>query len=149
MMEDGLDVKGVILVDAPCPKDRVALPVTLLDHIVALGKSPRSETATAVSIKEQFRKSSELLEGYSPSADRPYPRVAFLRSREAVKAESESVLEKVPVWLADRDEPEATIGGWERLLKGKMKWWDVPGDHFQPFLPENVCASQFSHVLEY
>jgi hypothetical protein len=101
------------------------------------------------SVKEQFRKSSELLKRYSPSSDGPYPRVAFLRSREGVTVESEPMQEKVPVWLADRDEPETTIGGWETLLKGKLERWDVPGDHFQPFLPENVSVSESSHGLVY
>ena len=99
------------------------------------------------SIKEQFRKSSELLKGYSPPSDGPYPRVAYLRSREGVEVESESMREKVPAWLADRDEPGTTISGWETLLKEKLRRWDVPGDHFQPFLPENVSLSGLSHVL--
>ena len=146
MMEEGLDVKGVVLIDAPCPVDHVPLPAALLDHVITQGKSSRSETGTVGSISRQFKKSSELLMGYSPSSGGPHPRVAFLRSREGMKVESESVREKVPVWLADRDKPEATVSGWETLLKGKLRWWDIPGDHFQPFLPENVCVPEFSHV---
>jgi len=149
MMEEGLDVKGVVLIDAPCPTDHVPLSAALLDYVVTQGKSPRSEIETVGSIKGQFKKSSELLTGYSPSSDRPHPSVAFLRSREGMEVESESMREKVPVWLTDRDEPESTISGWETLLGVKLKWWDVPGDHFQPFLPENVCVSEFSHVPHY
>jgi thioesterase domain-containing protein len=147
MMKEGLDVKGVVLVDAPCPTEHVPLSATLLDHIVTRRKPSRSEAETMRSIKEQFRKSSELLKGYSPSSDGPYPRVAYLRSREGVKVESESMREKVPAWLTDRDEPGTTISGWEMLLKEKLRRWDVPGDHFQPFLPENVSLSDLSHVL--
>ena len=136
MMSEGFDIEGVVLVDAPCPTNHTPLSATLLDHIVTQGKSSRSETMG--SVKEQLRKSSELLKRFSPSSDGPYPRVAFLRSREGMKVEPESTQEEVPVWLTDRDEPETTIRGWEALLKGKLKRWDVPGDHFQPFLPENV-----------
>ena len=149
MMEEGLNVKGVVLIDAPCPTDHVTLPVALLDYVVTQGNSSRSGTEAVGSIMGQFKKSSELLERYSPSSERPHPRVAFLRSREGMKVESESMRENIPVWLADRDEPETTVSGWETLLGGKLKWWDVPGDHFQPFLPENVCVSEFSHVPDY
>ena len=148
MMEEGLDVKGVVLIDAPCPTDHVPLSAALLDHVVTQRKPSWSEKETMGSIKEEFRKNSELLRGYSPSSDGPFPHVAFLRSREGTKVESESIREKVPVWLADRDEPDTTISGWETLIRGTLKWWDVPGDHFQPFLPENVCVSGFSHVLD-
>ena len=147
MMKEGLDVKGVILVDAPCPMDHTHLSTTLLEHIITQGKASQLETETVGSVKEQFRKSSELLKRYSPSSDGSYPRVAFLRSREGVKVESDLMQEKVPVWLADRDEPGVTVDGWETLLKGKFKRWDVPGDHFQPFLPENVSILKPSRVL--
>lgn len=149
MMKEGLDVKGVVLVDAPCPTDHVPLSATVMDHIVTQGKPSRSETETAGSVKEQFRKSSELLKKYSPSSDGPYPRVAFLRSREGTKLERESMREKVPVWLADRDDPETTVSGWEMMLGGKLRRWDIPGDHFQPFLPENVSVLQSNRVLVY
>lgn len=147
MMKEGLDVEGIVLVDAPCPMDHVPLSTTLLEHIVTQGKASRLETETVGSVKEQFKKCSELLKRYLPSSDGPYPRVTFLRSREGVKLESELMQKKVPAWFADRDEPGATVNGWETLLKGKLKRWDVPGDHFQPFLPENVSILKLSHVL--
>ena len=147
MMKDGVDVKGVVLVDSPCPTDHVTLSATLVDHIVAQGRPSRSEAEMMGSVKEQLRKSSELLQGCSRPADGPYPRVAFLRSGEGVKVESESVRKEVPVWLADRDEPETTARGWEVLLGGRLKRWDIPGDHFQPFLPENVSTDNTHHVF--
>lgn len=61
-----------------------------------------------------------------------------------MKVESESLREEVPVWLADRSEPEAVVEGWETMLKGKLKRWDIPGNHFQPFLPANVSLSHAS-----
>lgn len=146
MIKEGSDVRGVVLVDAPCPMDHVPLSAALLDNVLNQGSTSRSEAEAMRSIKEQFRKCSELLEGYSPSPDGPYPRAAFLRSREGVKVESESMREKLPVWLVDREEPETTTSGWETVLKNKVERWDVPGDHFQPFLPRNVCAFGFSHV---
>lgn len=141
MMKKGFDVKGIVLVDAPCLTDQVPLPTTLLDHIVVQGGSSRSETEAMETIKEQLRKSSELLERYSPSSDGPYPRVAFLRSREGVKVESGSVRGNIPAWLTNREEPETTTSGWEALLGGKLKRWDIPGDHFQSFIHENVSVS--------
>lgn len=146
MMKEGFDVKGVVLVDAPCPTDHVALSATLLDHVFTHGESARPEMEAKESVKDQLRKSSELLEKHSPP-DGPYPRVAFLRSKKGVEAELVSVREKIPVWLVDREEPETTVGGWETLLKGALKRWDIPGDHFQPFSPENVGVSQLSHNL--
>lgn len=147
MMEEGFDVKGVVLVDAPCPTEHVPLCTTLLDHVVTWGGPSRSETEAVGTVKEQLMRSSELLRGYSHSSDGPYPRAAFLRSREGVEVESQSVREKIPGWLVDRAEPETTTSGWEGLLKGKLKRWDVPGDHFQPFTLANVSASGFTRVL--
>jgi len=149
MMKEGFDVKGVVLVDAPCPTDHVPLSGTLLDYVVTQGRPSRSETETIGSVKEQFRKSSDLLMGYSPSPDGPHPRVAFLRSREGLKVESDLMRDDVPVWLGDREQPETTVRGWEVLLREILKRWDVPGDHFQPFLPENVSVSDVHHVLVY
>lgn len=149
MMKEGFDVKGVVLVDAPCPTEHVPLSETLLDHIVVQGNPSRSETETMGAVKEQLGKCSELLKRHSPSPNGPYPRVAFLRSREGVKIDSGSMGEKIPVWLADRGDPEATVSGWEMLLKRKLKRWDVPGDHFQPFMLENVSGSEFARVLVY
>jgi thioesterase domain-containing protein len=147
MMKDGFDVKGVVLVDAPCPTDHVHLPATLVNHIVIQGNPSRSETEAMGTVKEQLRKSSELLRRHSLSSDGPYPRVVFLRSREGVKAESGSNQGKIPLWLADREEPETTTSGWGTLLKEKLKRWDLPGDHFQPFMPENVSKPELVRVL--
>lgn len=143
-MKEGVDVKGVVLVDAPCPTDHVTLSATLLDHIVTERNPSWSETEVMGCVKEQLRKSSGLLKGHLFPSDGPHPRVAFLRSREGMKVEPESLRGEVPVWLADRDEPETAVGGWERLLKGKFKRWDIPGNHFQPFLAENVSLSEVS-----
>lgn len=143
-MKEGVDVKGVVLVDAPCPTDNVSLSATLVDHIVTQKNPSRPETETMEYIKEQLRKSSGLLKRHSLSSEGPHPRVAFLRSREGMKVEPESLQGEVPVWLADRSEPETAVGGWETLLKGKLKRWDIPGNHFQPFLPANVSLSHAS-----
>lgn len=158
MMREGFDVKGVVLIDSPCPTDHVPLSATLLDYIVTRRNTSGSETEMTGAVREQLRKSSELLKRHLPSSDEPYPRVAFVRSREGVKIESRSMQEKIPVWLADREEPETTIGGWETLLKRKLKRWDVRGDHFQPFMLENVSArvrlfpclltSDFGHAVD-
>ena len=147
MVKEGFDVRGVILVDVPCPTDDVPLSTTLLDHIIIQRDPSRSETEATRTIKEQFRKNSALLKKHPPSFDGPYPQIAFLRSREGVKVESGSMREKLPIWLTDREEPETTIGGWEMLLKRKLKWWDVPGNHFQPFMLENVSAPEFFRVF--
>jgi len=147
MMKEGLNVKGVVLIDAPCPTDHVPLSASLLDHIVTQVGPSRPGTETMGFVKEQFRNSSELLGRYTLFSDGPYPRVVFLRSREGM--EIESMQEEVPVWLGDRDEPETTVSGWEALLKGKVERWDIPGDHFQPFLPDNVrvTASKRFYLL--
>lgn len=149
MMKEGFDVRGVVLVDAPCPTDRVPLSATLVNHVVSRGGNSRSETEAAETVKEQLRKSSDLLKGHSPSPDGPFPRVAFLRSREGVKVESGLMGEEIPVWLTDREVSETTTGEWEVLLKGELKRWDLPGDHFQPFMPENVSGSGSTCVLVY
>lgn len=78
---------------------------------------------------------SRLLGQYSPKADvERCPPLVLLRSQEGV---SLSEVE-VPSWLSNRADPELAVVGWETLY-AQVKVVDIPGHHFQPFHPSNVC----------
>lgn len=151
LMKEGVDVKGVVLIDSPCPTNHVPLTLNLLDQIVGKAKASRSETEAMGYVKEQFGRCSALLGRHAPTLDGPQPRAVFLWSTQGVKVKE--MQDEVPAWLGDRDGPESMVGEWETALKGTIKRWDIPGDHFQPFLPANVeetsrCVAEACSYLD-
>jgi hypothetical protein len=114
MLENSHSVKGVVLIDSHSP----------MDHV------PISDS--------QFQMNSSLLDRYElPVSSGPFPRLAMLRSRDPVNIKGSQT---VPLWLQDRADPRKAVIGWESLVGTNVKLWDIPGDHFQPFIPSNVSA---------
>jgi hypothetical protein len=65
----------------------------------------------------------------------------FLRSKEGLASD---IGENIPAWLADRNDARTAVEGWERLLRKEVKMLDIPGNHFQPFMPANVSVAGIS-----
>ncbi|ETW82343.1 polyketide synthase variant A [Heterobasidion irregulare TC 32-1] len=143
LLTKGVPVKGVVLIDAPCPLDHVPLPDTLLESIAGL--NGRDSTAhVSRLVKAQFQMNSRLLGRYRPAASRGVcPRLVLLRSREAYKPAG--VLD-VPKWLCDRSDPQDAVAGWQSLVDGPVKVLDIPGHHFQPFHSTNVGFALLSYL---
>ena len=123
------------MIDSPSPIDHVPLSDSLIDamlgHDVRIDKSDVGRL-----IKNQFLMNSSLLGEYEPPVSSgPFPRLAMLRSRDPVGITGSQPL---PLWLQDRATPQKAIIGWEDLVGTNIKLWDIPGNHFQPFLPSNV-----------
>lgn len=139
LIQQGVEVKGILLIDAPSPLNHVPLTNTLLGQAVrGLGDN----TETAKMVRKQFKLSSLLLGEYKPRKMSVYPRVAFLRSREGFRLDPGvlSFGETIPGWLVDREDARAACVDWECLIGDEVKMWDIPGNHFQPFFSENVSA---------
>jgi hypothetical protein len=132
---NGTQVKGVLLIDSPVPANHTPLPDALLDHVANQGgQRPCSEIGKLV--KAQFKMNSHILGNYNPlSSQGPFPPLAFLRSSEGFNPPE---VPDVPLWLADRSDPEQVVAGWERLVGCHMKVWGIPGHHFRPFDNSNV-----------
>lgn len=134
MLKKGINVKGVVLIDSPSPVNHVPLSDALIDSVVNLdARSAKSEIGRLV--KSQFQMNSRMLGTYDPlAAGGPYPPLVLLRSRDGFNA---SGVQSVP-WLENRSNPQQAVAGWEGLVSTTVKMWDIPGNHFQPFIPSNV-----------
>jgi len=137
MLMKGVRVQGVILIDSPHPGCHVPLSDSLINFVLNI-KDGNSQSDIGSLMRTQLRMSSLLLGQYSPPiCEGPYPRLAMLRSREAVEVLD---IRHVPLWLGDRSDPQQAVVGWEHLLGAKVRIWDIPGNHFQPFTSQNVSS---------
>jgi len=133
LMAEGQEVRGVLLIDSPCPVNHVPLSESLIESVVTSTSKSKSEISQL--IKKQFQLNSRMLGLYDPlSNEGRYPKVAILRSSEGFKAQGVVV----PVWLADRSNPRQVISEWESLVTSTVKSWDIPGNHFEPFAAANI-----------
>jgi len=87
-------------------------------------------------VEHQFRESSRLLSVYDPNLQGSFdiPTV-LLRSSESFAPPG---LNDVPEWLQHRENESAVVADWEGFLHSTVKTWSIPGDHFEPFDPNNV-----------
>jgi hypothetical protein len=139
-MQRGVQVKGVLLIDTPSPVNHVPLSTSLISSAVVQNVGSRSESTIAKLMKAQFKVNSELLGRYQPPKLGKYPPLAMLRSKEGLvfDAQTTGFTETIPLWLGDRTNPKTAVVGWEGLVGAEVKVWDIPGNHFQPFMPNNV-----------
>jgi len=149
LLAEGVAVRGVLLIDSPCPVNHVPLSESLIEAVVS-STSPSSKSEISQLIKKQFQLNSRMLGQYDATASTgPIPKVVILRSKEGVKVSGVSV----PVWLGDRSDRKQVIAEWESLVKESVKSWNIPGNHFEPFSPSNVSSSfvpvpcSTSHIL--
>ncbi|KAI0051416.1 polyketide synthase [Auriscalpium vulgare] len=137
LLKKGVAVKGVVLIDSPCPLKHVPLSDALIDSVARLdGRNTVSDVAQLV--KRQFQMNSRMLGHYDPLASGgPYPRLVLLRSSEGFNPAG---VPDVPVWLADRSDPRQAVAGWEGIVGTSVKTIDIPGHHFQPFHTANIAG---------
>lgn len=151
LLKNGVNVKGVLLIDPPSPLKHIPLFDSLLDHVVNLDRRHAGSEIGNV-MKTQFAMNSRLLGMYDPlSSEWPWPTLALLRSSEGFDPPG---LPDVPGWLADRSDPTQIVSDWESLVGKTIKVWAIPGHHFQPFDPSLVSDisslrwSEIEHLLQ-
>ena len=132
-------MKGVVLIDSPCPLNHVPLSDELIDSIMKLDRgSPPSSTGMLV--KRQFQMNSGILLDYDPTVcGGPYPQLVLLCSRD--NYDPGGGLE-VPGWLSSRAVRRSAAEGWEVVVGKPLKYIDIPGHHFQVFHDRyvSVCS---------
>ncbi|KAI5898805.1 ketoacyl-synt-domain-containing protein [Schizophyllum commune H4-8] len=135
----GVAVRGVILIDSPSPSGHVPLSPEVIEVAIGLNGGVGAKTLRPL-LEAQFARNARLLAEYEPARNRVEPRLAFLRCRDGFS--SPSLTKGVPLWLADRsDDNQEIVGAWESHVGSPMKVWDIPGHHFEPFLPKNIAAA--------
>lgn len=132
-----VDVKGLILVDSPSPSIHVPLSSDIIDHV--LDNTGNVEPEAKKHCKNQFTANAQLFSRYKPDkADFTCPAVVLLRSSapfNLLDVESSPV----PAWLSDRSDASSFTTGWEAMVGGQIRTFDIPGHHFQAFDAQNVC----------
>lgn len=141
-------VKGVVLIDSPCPRDHDPLPEVVIQHILKPLKNASStgkDYASAIAF--QFRTHADFLSRYRP---RPFlfehgVCCVMLQSQETMDT-SRSCGVAYP-WLESEEARSSSIKEWEEIAGHHMDVLPIPGNHFEPFMPCNV--RKFSTVLAY
>jgi iterative type I PKS product template protein len=129
LLESGVVVKGVVLIDSPSPLNHTPLSDELIDLIVKIG-NPNSNRMSSL-VKRQFQMNSQMLLNYSPdTGTSSNPQLVLLRSREDY---SPCDGPEIPEWLSRRVNHLPAIAGWEKIVGAPVKCIDIEGNHFQPF----------------
>ncbi|KAJ7133377.1 hypothetical protein C8R44DRAFT_849492 [Mycena epipterygia] len=131
----GIQVKGIILIDAPNPINHTPLSDSLINTVLGLdARAGRSELN--VLVKKQFSMNARMLGKYVPHATASLcPPLVLLRSSEGFRPPG---VADVPAWLSDRSDPQTSVVGWQSLAHCSVKVLDIPGHHFEPFHSSNV-----------
>ncbi|KAI0449074.1 putative polyketide synthase [Xylaria acuta] len=139
----GHAVIGVILIDSPPPINHQPLSSSLIHAVVQQGKLPGTDTGKAIQalIRSSFAACANLLGAFSPRTvdEMAAPNLYLLRSREGWKYPTDPHI-MTDVWVQDRSDPQTAVGGWEEMSQSKVRWEDIPGDHFRVFDRVNVDA---------
>ena len=141
LAKKGVEVRGILLIDSPCPINHVPLPDAVVDSVLAL-EGRRSDSDLGRLVKAQFFLNSRMLGQYDPPKnDRRCPTLVLLRSKEGYDPPN---ISDVPTWLVDRNDPKVASAEWEMIAGEPIKVLDIPGHHFQPFEKANVrCIYPF------
>ena len=144
----GVDVRGILLIDAPDPSTHVPLPESVINSVVNFD-SRGYGTGLKRRIKMQFNMNTKMIANFRPrSLDISCPPMVYLRSRDGFYNPS---VPDVPRWLSDRDDPDSATRGWRMLTSAPLVTFDIPGHHFNPFHATNVscsfnCAQMFTYM---
>ena len=143
----GVDVRGVLLIDAPDPFAHVPLSESVINTVVNLDSRGHATDLKRL-IKMQFSMNTKMIAGFCPrSMDTSCPPMVYLRSRDGFYSPS---IPDVPRWLSDRDDPDSATRGWRMLTSAPVMTLDIPGHHFNPFNATNVrCFANRAQSFTY
>lgn len=137
---------GLLLIDAPAPQPRSALPEWLIDALhkrLTSAKTAGSDHGFAA----QMRSAARALAAYRPGAGASAPalRAVYLRATDpadlAVSAVGTGKIDAQVRAFLTKEGDEWTVPLWEQALGDrKMIVLDVPGDHFRVFSRANVST---------
>lgn len=146
LAKKGIKTRGILLIDSPSPINHVPLSDALIDSVVNLDARGASSDVGRL-VKAQFAMNARLLGKYDPRATGgTCPPLILLRSSEGFNPPG---IPDVPIWLADRSDPQIVTRGWESLASGPVKVLDIPGHHFTPFHSANVSAYNTTRTFRY
>ncbi|EIW74583.1 ketoacyl-synt-domain-containing protein [Coniophora puteana RWD-64-598 SS2] len=138
-------VRGILLIDSPCPTHHVPLSESVIDFVAARIAAPELTSF----VNAQFRANSGLLAQYTPAALQcsTVPHI-ILHSSDSFNPKD---LNDISAWLSDRPGGlRSEVAGWESLLGAPVRYDYVPGNHFEAFSQNNVdvVGRRISIILE-
>ena len=143
----GFPVAGVVLIDSPSPINHQPLSPRIIDTVInSIQSDERRTTNVGGTIRQMIRRNfiscAGMLAKFKPDdpakTGRPIPSIVLLRSTENFRLDDGSIENP---WLQDRSNPGSAVAGWEMITNKKVPVIDIPGNHFQPFQPAQVCHS--------
>lgn len=136
----GLEVKGLILIDSPSPIDHEPLPAAVISSIIKPSGQAHSFSSNRIALEDEFSSNAHLLGTYQPepfsSTNGKGLKTIMLRSQDVL--DTEALYGVRYDWLSRQDTRAAAIVDWEELVGGHVEILPIPGNHFEPFLKENV-----------
>ena len=88
----------------------------------------------------EFKKHADLLTEFNPedfdASKSTRLRTVYLRSQGTLDTEAACGV-RYP-WLSNQEARDSAVQGWEGLVGAQVKVLPIPGNHFEPFLPQNV-----------
>ncbi|KAH7141841.1 hypothetical protein EDB81DRAFT_899181 [Dactylonectria macrodidyma] len=137
----GLEVKGLVLIDSPNPIGHEPLPAAVISSITKpSGQYERLAWGSSAALEEEFQSNASLLGAYNPES---FPN-ATGRKMTTVMLRSQDVLDTECLygvcydWLSRQDARDASVVAWEDLVGGHVEVFPIPGNHFEPFLDNNI-----------
>ncbi|KAI0470409.1 hypothetical protein GGR56DRAFT_149086 [Xylariaceae sp. FL0804] len=136
LIANGVQVKGLILIDSPSPADHEALP----DEVIAYVTKSSAQTGGlnhGTALREEFRRMASLLASYQPGRLRhPGFKTVILRSRDVL--DTQSLCGVRYDWLSDQQTRDAAVVAWKEWVAGPVATLTIPGNHFEAFSQLNV-----------
>lgn len=139
----GFKVKGLILIDSPNPIDHEPLPAAIISKIAQPSRKHLGPPRRYAALEKEFAHNASLLCSYKPepftSVRQRGLKTVMLRSRDIF--DSEAVCGVHYDWLSRQDTRTDAILAWSELVGGHVHVTSIPGNHFEPFLEENVSPT--------
>ncbi|KAI4086904.1 MAG: hypothetical protein LQ344_007169 [Seirophora lacunosa] len=147
LVQKGIEIKGVILIDAPYPVDHQPLPQSIINHVVISGSLSRgSKNAIQETLVHEFEHHTALLAAYDKSAN-PTRKSAQLPPFKTVILHSEATMDVQKLcgvrydWLSSQEHRKQAIEDWKAMEQcDVIEVLSIPGNHFEAFMPENIPA---------
>ncbi|KAK6210644.1 Type I Iterative PKS [Pestalotiopsis sp. IQ-011] len=139
LIANGSEVKGLVLIDSPNPINHEPLPEEVIASITKSNHQPGAATERTA-MEEEFHYNASLLGQYDAvplsSSNTAKLRTVMLRSREVM--DTENLCGVSYEWLSDQNARSDAIAAWEGLVGGHVEVLPIPGNHFEPFIRNNV-----------
>lgn len=136
LLTAGFSVRGLVLLDAPPPSGRAILSDELIASVL---ENSKNGNRTDV-LQHQLQRHARMMSRYRGTAHDSPTRLAsiYVRCTEGYQAPPNVTVDE---WYTKRGDAGSIVAEWKTLLDEDLIVLDVPGHHFEMFLPSRVCPS--------